>query len=94
MLVRNGAKIYVKNPRVPHREKIRETGFMKFSSRSSSEIIQTMHVLGNCGKGIETQDFSMFTFSHWANKLRFLIERHSKLKSEIKNIQMHIEVRC
>jgi hypothetical protein len=28
----------------------------------------------------------MFTFSHWANKLRFLIERHSKLKSEIKNV--------
>jgi hypothetical protein len=27
----------------------------------------------------------MFTFSHWANKLRFLIERHSKLKIEIKN---------
>jgi hypothetical protein len=35
--------------------------------------------------GSEARDFSMFTFSHWANKLRFLIERHSKLKSEIKN---------
>ncbi len=27
MLLRNGAKTYVKNPRVLHREKIRETGF-------------------------------------------------------------------
>jgi hypothetical protein len=29
MLVRNGAKTYVKNPRVLRREKIRETGSMK-----------------------------------------------------------------
>ncbi len=27
-----------------------------------------------------------FTFSHWAKKLRFLIERESKLKSEITNL--------
>ncbi len=28
---------------------------------------------------------SPFTFSHWANKLRVLIERQCKLKSEIEN---------
>ncbi len=35
-------------------------------------------------KGIEARDFSTFTFFHRANKLRFLIQRHSNLKSEIK----------
>jgi hypothetical protein len=31
-----------------------------------------------------------FTFSPWANKLRFFyIERHSKLKSEIKNVYFY-----
>ncbi len=44
-----------------------------------------MHVWVDAGKGLEARDFSTFTFSHWANKLRFLIERHYKLKSEIKN---------
>jgi hypothetical protein len=37
MLVRNGPKTYIKNPRVLHREKIRETGFMKSPSHSSTE---------------------------------------------------------
>jgi hypothetical protein len=41
--------------------------------------------LVTAGKGIVSRDSSSFTFSHWANKLRFLIERHSKLKNEIKN---------
>jgi hypothetical protein len=45
-IVRNSAKIYKKIHEFrPHREKIRETGFMKLCSRSSTEIIQTMHVL-------------------------------------------------
>ncbi len=38
----------------------------------------------DAGKGLEAREFSTFTFSHWANKLRFLMER-SKLKREIKN---------
>jgi hypothetical protein len=29
---------------------------------------------------------STFPFSHWSNNIRFFIERHSKLKSEIKNL--------
>jgi hypothetical protein len=84
MLVRNGAKTYVKNPQVLHREKIRETGFMKSSSHSSTESGSVYYV--TAGKGIEARDFSTFTFPHWANKLSFLIERHSKLRSEIKNV--------
>ena len=66
IFVRNGAKAYVKNPRVFLREKSAKRVFMKSSSHSS------------------TASGNVF-FSHWANKLRFLIERHSKLKSEIKN---------
>jgi hypothetical protein len=67
-------KYMLKNPRVLHREKIRETGFMKSSSHSSRkrkrsaglvlpQSIQTMHVQGTCGKGIEARDFSTFPFS-------------------------------
>ncbi len=74
MLVRNGAKIYVKNPRVLHKEKIRETG--------------TRY----CGKGIEARDFSEGTDFSLGEKFRFLIERHSKLKSDIKKKQFLVEL--
>jgi hypothetical protein len=64
---------------------------MKSSSHSSTEN-QKMVAYPNYArtrqlrvKGIEARDFSTFIFSHWVNKLRFLIERHSKLNSEIKN---------
>jgi hypothetical protein len=33
-----------------------------------------------------SRDHLYFTFSHWANKSRFLIERHSEFESEIKII--------
>jgi hypothetical protein len=47
------------------------------------QSIQTMHVLGTVtvDKGIEARDFPTFTFSHWANKLRFFIEYHPSSKA-------------
>ncbi len=46
--------------------------------------IKTMHVW--LATGIVSRDHSSLTFSHWVNKLRILMESHSKLKSEIKNL--------
>jgi hypothetical protein len=39
MFVRNGAKIYVKNPRVLHREKIRETGLYEILSLTPAQKV-------------------------------------------------------
>ncbi len=76
-----------KNPRVLPREKPVKRCFMKSSSHSST-VSKLCTYQVTAGKGIEAGDFSTFTFSHWANKIRLLIERHFKLKSEIKNVQI------
>ncbi len=73
---RNGAIAYVKNLRVLSQRKICETWFYE--------------IVVDAAKGLEAREFSPFTFSHWANKLRFLIERHSKLKSEIKKFHFKL----
>ncbi len=46
---------------------------------SSSERIRYLRVKGWCHEILST-----FNFHHWVNKLRFLIERHSKLKAKLK----------
>ncbi len=46
---RNGAKAYVKNPRVFSQRNIRETWFYEIFHSSTASGIQTMHVLGSCG---------------------------------------------
>jgi hypothetical protein len=46
--------------------------------------IKTMHVW--LATGIVSRDHSSLTFSHWVNKLRILMECHSKLKTDIKSV--------
>jgi hypothetical protein len=77
---RNGAKAYVKNLPVLSKRKICETWFYE--------------IVVDAGKGLEAREFSTFTFSHWANKLRFLKGRHSKLKKEIKNFILSCTAQC
>jgi hypothetical protein len=61
------------------REKSAEKYFMKSASHSSSP---------------QHRGHSFFTFSHWANKLRFLMELHSKLKREFKNVLFPLPCSC
>jgi hypothetical protein len=72
IFVRNGAKAYVKNPRVFLREKSGKRGFMKSSIVTPAQqvvaypnyaLFRKLRVKGYRGARI-----SMFTFSHWEKK--------------------------
>jgi hypothetical protein len=79
---------YEKKIQSLHREKIRGKIILGLLVTPAKKLV-ALPTLSPCLKNSNTLWFGqifLINFSHWENKLRFLMKRHPKIKSEIKNV--------